>query len=363
MDENVHEGWNYYNWEDLSDQPRFRFYRFHATQVGACAINEITFTGIETIDSEEPTHSCTAKLFTGEIEISLNPVEYVGSLTPSLVAVNPRFGSVEGGTEITFTGEQFSSDTSLYTITIDGINCPVSAATSTSVTCTTGSRPGLVETSLEIYIEGSGLVSNRGIVFRYASFWSADSTWGGEFAPMHLESIYVPKGLNLLVDVDSTPELMAVIVEGSLIFAPDDDPNHHRSFDAHYVFVNGGVMEVGTVEFPYTSKITITMYGTVEDPYLPVYGNKVIGVRLGTLDMHGPVRTPTWTELEYTVEPGADTITVRSEVDWQVGEQIVVATTSFDPRGGEKRTILSIDSTKKIITLDQKLDNKHFAET
>jgi hypothetical protein len=105
MDDNVHEGWNYFNWEELTEQPRFRFYRFYADQVGACAINEITFTGIETIDSEEPTHSCSIKLFTGEIETSLNPIEYVGSLTPSLTAVNPRFGSVEGGTEITFTGE------------------------------------------------------------------------------------------------------------------------------------------------------------------------------------------------------------------------------------------------------------------
>jgi hypothetical protein len=32
-----------------------------------------------------------------------------------------------------------------------------------------------------------------------------DSTWGGEFAPMEGESIYVPTGLNLLVDIDSTP--------------------------------------------------------------------------------------------------------------------------------------------------------------
>ena len=38
--------------------------------------------------------------------------------------------------------------------------------------------------------------------------------------------VYVPPGLHLLVDVDSTPVLSAVLVEGSLIFAPDADPNH-----------------------------------------------------------------------------------------------------------------------------------------
>jgi hypothetical protein len=56
-------------------------------------------------------------------------------------------------------------------------------------------------------------------------------------------------------------------------------------------------MEVGTEEFPYTSKLTITMHGALADPYIPIYGNKVIGVRFGTLDMHGVPRNPSWTTL------------------------------------------------------------------
>ena len=75
-------------------------------------------------------------------------------------------------------------------------------------------------------------------------------------------------------------------------------------------------MEVGTEKFPYTSKITITMHGTITDPYLPIYGNKMIGVRFGTLDMHGPVRNPTWTMLETTVLPGSKIITLQVAVDW-----------------------------------------------
>jgi hypothetical protein len=54
-----------------------------------------------------------------------------------------------------------------------------------------------------------------------------------------MESVHVPSGLNLLVDIDSTPELNAVVVEGSLIFAPDTDPNHERFFDARYIYVTG----------------------------------------------------------------------------------------------------------------------------
>jgi hypothetical protein len=43
-----------------------------------------------------------------------------------------------------------------------------------------------------------------------------------------MESVYVPSGFNLLVDVDKTPQLNAIVVEGSIIFAPDSNPNHER---------------------------------------------------------------------------------------------------------------------------------------
>mmetsp|Transcript_20906 Transcript_20906/g.32385 ORF Transcript_20906/g.32385 Transcript_20906/m.32385 type:complete len:156 (+) Transcript_20906:5480-5947(+) len=152
---------------------------------------------------------------------------------------------------------------------------------------------------MSIFIEGRGYVSNRGVLFQYVSFWSADSTWGGEYAPMEMESVHIPEGLNLLVDIDSSPKLNAVVVEGGLIFTPEADENHQRFFDSHYIFVNGGTMEVGTEEHPYTSKLTITMHSNASDPYIPIYGNKVIGLRFGTLDFHGVKRT-TWTWLEQT---------------------------------------------------------------
>ena len=39
------------------------------------------------------------------------------------------------------------------------------------------------------------------------------------------------------------------------------------------------------------------MHGEKYSPELPIYGNKVIAVRNGVLDMHGIPRSPTWTEL------------------------------------------------------------------
>jgi G8 domain len=79
---------------------------------------------------------------------------------------------------------------------------------------------------------------------------------------MEGESVVIPKYLNLLVDIDSSPILNAIDVEGSLIFLPHDKPDTMRTFDAHYIMVKGGYLEIGTEQFPYTSKLTITMHGT-----------------------------------------------------------------------------------------------------
>jgi hypothetical protein len=105
--------------------------------------------------------------------------------------------------------------------------------------------------------------------------------------------------------------LFAIIVEGSLIFAPDNsNPNHLRTFDAYYIMIQHGHMEVGTEKFPYTSKLIITMHGDRFSPYLPAFGNKVIAVRFGILDMHGIKREVTWTRLAFTAHIGDTEITL-----------------------------------------------------
>lgn len=120
-------------------------------------------------------------------------------------------------------------------------------------------------------------------------------------------------------------------------------------------------MEVGTEEFPYTSKLTITMYGNKFSPYLPTYGNKVIGVRFGTLEMHGVPRLLTWTRMSKTAKAGATTIELTEVTDWKVGEQIVMATTSYSNEESETRIIKTITGGK-LITFDTPLKFTHISE-
>jgi hypothetical protein len=85
----------------------------------------------------------------------------------------------------------------------------------------------MVESSLSIMIAGKGLVATDEHKFTYVFKWSeGEDTWGGELAPMDGETVYIPKGFNLLVDIDRSPMMKAVFVEGALIFQPEDDATH-----------------------------------------------------------------------------------------------------------------------------------------
>lgn len=265
-----------------------------------------------------------------------------------------------GSTTVTLTGENFSTNTA--EIKFDNRTCTVQSATDTSIVCLTADKPYVPDTPVTVIsIENMGLVATQNLVFRYVSLWSDAETWGGDIPPILGESVAIPAGQHLLVDVDSTDELNAIIVEGSMIFAPDADPNHLRTFDANFIMVHHGYFELGTEEFPYTSKMQITMHATRFSPSFGIYGNKMIGCRYCQLSMHGIPKTTTWTRLSVTADAGATTITVQGEPDWNVGDHIVIAGTTWHFNyDHEERVIASISGST--ITLTEALVHKHISE-
>ena len=317
-------------------------YRWKGSAAGACRLGEVQFIGVEVVDEEADTISCVPKLKMGSVVAELSPVVYSAANTPFISNITPRFGRVNGGDSVTFNGGGWiEGDTS---IKLDGIECTVTGMTASTVTCTTGDKPKEEgDPSVDIFVTGRGLAVTGGNIFRYVSFWSESTTWGGDAPPQFGEAVLIPKGRNLLVDVDSVPQLSFILVEGSLIFAPHANKDHLRTFDAGYIFIKGGYMEVGTDENPYDSKITITMHGYVSTPALPTFGNKVIGVHMGELHMVGKERKVTWTQLDETAMPGDMSITLKAhhegDFDWVAGEEIIIASTSFDHNQSEKMTI------------------------
>lgn len=125
LNDNAHDGWNYYSWSTPADYPKFRFYRFYQDSSGACQINEIKLRGVEVRSDTTQDLTCDAKLVSAGQTVNLNPVAYKSALTPVLHSISPRHGSVLGGTNVTFSGQGFSTVPSDYTIILDGINCVV----------------------------------------------------------------------------------------------------------------------------------------------------------------------------------------------------------------------------------------------
>jgi len=203
--------------------------------------------------------------------------------------------------------------------------------------------------------------------YKYANYWSDLDTWSGEYIPQDGDSVSIPVGQTLVVDVDSTSIIKAIVIEGALIFAPHPtNSNHHRTLDSEYIYVSqDAIFEAGTETDRYTSKLTITMHGTREDAQLPIYGNKGIFVRHGQLDIHGVERDYTWTLLATTVEAGQNTIELNVNVDWQVGEEIVIAPTDFEVDHAEPFTITAVDNSGShtILTLNTTTLYKHYAGT
>src|SRR5690606_31420523 len=88
-------------------------------------------------------------------------------------------------------------------------------------------------------------------------------------------------------------------------------------------------------------------------------GDRGIMLSGGTLNLHGN-RTHTWTKLAQTAAAGASVITVLNADQWQVGDQIVLASTDYEPRQAETRRITAISGNT--LTLDEPLQYMHFGE-
>ena len=77
--------------------------------------------------------------------------------------------------------------------------------------------------------------------------------------------------------------------------------------------------------------------------------------------MFGQPKTHTWTRLNTTSNPGDTQIQLKGNTypNWTPGEEIVIASSSYEPSEAEIRTIITYDSQTGIITFDEPLEYTH----
>ena len=195
---------------------------------------------------------------------------------------------------------------------------------------------------------------NAGAPAAKATNWSDPATWPGRKVPAAGDKVTIAKDQNVILDVN-TPALGGVTIDGKLSFADNADVE----LTTEWVMLHGE-LEVGTEARPHSRKATITFTDNVKGEDVMVgMGDRGIMISGGTLNLHGN-RTHTWTKLSKTAEAGATSIDVLNAAGWRVGDEIVLASTDYDPRQAERRTITAIRGNT--ITLDKKLDYMHFGK-
>jgi len=184
--------------------------------------------------------------------------------------------------------------------------------------------------------------------------WSDPASWPDGKVPGEGDAATIGRDKNILLDV-SPPALRSLTINGKLSFADDRD----LELKSEWILVARGELSIGSEARPYTRKATITLTDMVPNEDVNSMGDRGIMMMAGTLSLHGD-RTNSWTKLAKTAKAGSARIEVMDASEWRKGDLIVLASTDFDPRQAETRTITAV--SRNTLTLDKPLNYMHFGE-
>jgi len=187
-----------------------------------------------------------------------------------------------------------------------------------------------------------------------ASRWSDPASWPDGKVPGEGAAVTIGRDMNIVLDVDP-PALRSLTIQGKLSFSDDLD----IGLETEWIYLPGGELQIGSEARPHTRNATITLTDNVPGEDINTMGDRGIMLMSGTLNLHGD-REHTWTKLANTAEAGSTRIEVLDASGWRTGDEIVLASTDFDPRQAERRRIAAIRGN--VITLDRALEFMHFGK-
>jgi hypothetical protein len=359
-----HQGWNWATFEGQGQTPA-RFVRMVSLSPGMYLAG-LEFEGVIaspssacalTVHTTAPLSHPSLGLMTTDhvvVATATGPdFTYVVGSTPVVTSVSPRHGTSLGGTLVTISGSNLPTDVNDIEVAFAGVACtPVSASiTGDSIECLTGRRGPIVRhnsvpitlTILDTRV-GRGLaVANATVRFRYLDAWSAVNTWLNNEPPVTGDTVVIPTDQTILLDQDAS--LFLLLVQGALVFDRRD-----INLDASYIFVQGGLLEVGTEADPFLNQTTITLHGHRRNSIeIPMIGAKVLAVgdrggfttmgegssvevpasQRGVLDVHGRPRIRVWTKCAVgTFAAGTTRVVTAEPTDYEPGEIVVITSPS-----------------------------------
>jgi cell migration-inducing and hyaluronan-binding protein len=187
-----------------------------------------------------------------------------------------------------------------------------------------------------------------------SSRWSDPASWPDGKVPGAGAAVTIARDRSVILDV-SPPALRSLTINGKLSFADDRD----LDLKTEWIYLGGGELDIGSEAKPHTRKATITLTDNFPNEDINTMGDRGIMMLRGTLNLHGD-RTNSWTKLARTAKAGSATIQVLNAAGWRKGDVIVLASTDFNPRQAEERTVGAISGNT--LTLDKPLKYMHFGE-
>jgi len=184
--------------------------------------------------------------------------------------------------------------------------------------------------------------------------WSDPGAWPDGRVPGQGEAVTIARDMDVVLDV-SPPALRSLTIQGKLRFSDERD----LELATDWIYLPGGELHIGNEGNPHTRKATITLTDNVPGENINTMGDRGIMLMRGKLNLHSD-REHTWTKLANTAEKGSISTEVLDASGWRVGDEIVLASTDFDPRQAEKRTITAIRGNR--ITFDRPLEYMHFGK-
>ncbi len=190
--------------------------------------------------------------------------------------------------------------------------------------------------------------------------WTSSSTWVGGVKPVAGDVVTIPANSAVVLNEDI--DLAGITINGKLII----DIRKNVVFRSAYIMVmgSGAYLEWGTEAEPYLNTGRIELYGDNPAATIPMTSmntKMLVAMDGGQIEMHGKPKK-SWTQLAETANSGSGNriIRLKQAVNWEIDDEIVIASTDYAPENAEVVKITAING--QYITIDKDLSYMHFGK-
>lgn len=168
---------------------------------------------------------------------------------------------------------------------------------------------------------------------------------------------------NEVAYIDKSIDVDELIINGQL-HCDENYADQDIEIKAKVIYVNG-VFQCGRAKSRYSKNLTLSLKHSSADPKTSVAYRGLVVNNGGKLILTGLSKNASYVKLAETAEPGQNYIKLDQPVDslarnWSIGDEIVIAPTSYAPTEGETFKITAINGSE--VSLSGNLLYRHWGQ-